>query len=199
MVCLCGSYFTNCYTSSKKEILLTDVPSNEIARIDCNWNNEPILLFTGNEENAGLKYKNKPNEKSNIEDVSVICPDYESLTNLKTIKGRAVKIKNPTNSFGIGGAWAEGIGDIEVSSFSLTMANGKDLIQYGIDVDPDFYYERFTFGNPTKNVVLDKESTLAIRKINEKTHRERVELLKEQNLQPENTIIEKERRKKEIE
>ena len=52
---LCGSYFTNCYTSSGKSINLTDIPSNEVARIDCNWNNEPILLFAGSEESANLK------------------------------------------------------------------------------------------------------------------------------------------------
>lgn len=195
---LCGSYFTNCYTSSKKGILLTDIPSNEVARIDCNWNNEPILLFAGSEESAELKYKSKSSEKSNSS-MSAIRPDYESLTNLKTIKGRAVKIKNPVNNVGIGGVWVEGIGDINVGSFSLPMAHGKDLIKCGIDAEPDFYYERFTFGYPAKSVVLDKESTLAIRDLIQKVHQERVELVKKQNPQPENTMTEAERRKKEIE
>ena len=210
---LCGSYFTNCYTSSKKGILLTDIPSNEVARIDCNWNNEPILLFAGSEESAGLKYKSKPSEKSNSS-ISAIRPDYESLANLKTITGRAVKIKNPIHNFGIGGAWVEGIGDINVGSFTLPSVDGKDLVKLGFDVDPDFNYERFTFDYPTKNIVLDKESTLtikdivnivldkestlAIRDIVRKAHQERVELVKKRNPKPENAMTESERRKKEI-
>ena len=195
---LCGSYFTDCYTSSKKGILLTDIPSNEVARIDCNWNNEPILLFAGSEESAGLKYKNKPSEKSNI-DISAICPDYESLTNLKTIKGYAIKIKNPTNNFGIGGAWVEGLGDIAVGSFTLPLVQGKDLIKYGIDADPDFYYERLVFGYPAHNIVLDKASTLAIQELVQNTHEKRVKLMEAQRSKTENTMTESMRKKKEIE
>lgn len=195
---LCGSYFTDCYTSSKKEILLTDIPSNEVARIDCNWNNEPILLFAGSEESAGLKYKNKPSEKSNI-DISTICPDYESLTNLKTIKGYAIKIKNPTKNFGIGGAWVEGLGDIAVGSFTLPLVQGKDLIKYGIDADPDFYYERLVFGYPAHNIVLDKASTLAIQELVRNTHEKRVKLMEAQRSTTENTMTESMRKKKEIE
>ena len=195
---LCGSYFTDCYTSSKKGILLTDIPSNEVARIDCNWNNEPILLFAGSEESAGLKYKNKPSEKSNI-DISTICPDYESLTNLKTIKGYAIKIKNPTNNFGIGGAWVEGLGDIAVGSFTLPLVQGKDLIKYGIDADPDFYYERLVFGYPAHNIVLDKASTLAIQELVRNTHEKRVKLMEAKRSTTENTMTESMRKKKEIE
>lgn len=194
---LCGSYFTNCYTSSGKSINLTDIPSNEVARIDCNWNNEPILLFAGSEESANLKCKEIPLKEAK-KDILSIKPDYESLTNLKTITGRAVKIKN-LKDCGIGGAWVEGIGDINVGSFSLPLAHGKDLIKHGFDADPDFYYERLAFGYPTKNIVLDKESTLAIRELNRKAHQERVELVKKQNPKPENAMTEAERRKKEIE
>lgn len=195
---LCGSYFTDCYTSSKKGILLTDIPSNEAARIDCNWNNEPILLFAGSEESAGLKYKNKPSEKSNI-DISTICPDYESLTNLKTIKGYAIKIKNPTNNFGIGGAWVDGLGDIDVGSFTLPLVQGKDLIKYGIDADPDFYYERLVFGYPAHNIVLDKASTLAIQELVRNTHEKRVKLMEAKRSITKNTMTESMRKKKEIE
>ena len=192
---LCGSYFTNCYTSSKRSISLTDIPSNEIAQIDCNWNNEPILLFAGCEENAGLKYSDKPKEKTNnlIESITV---DYESLTNLKSIGGRTVKIKNPIHNYGIGGAWVEGIGDINVGSFSIVC--GKDLIKCGLDADPDFHYEFLSFDYPTKNVVLDKESTLAIRALCQEAHNKRVELIKSSR-PSENTITESERRRKEIE
>ena len=58
-VYLAGSYFTGCYTSSGKGIHLLNIPENHVARIDCNWNNEPILLFAGREEEAGLRYENQ--------------------------------------------------------------------------------------------------------------------------------------------
>ena len=56
--------------------------------------------------------------------------DYESLTNLKTLRGRAVKIKNPKDC-GIGGAWVEGVGDVNAGSFDIPV-RGSTLIKSGI-------------------------------------------------------------------
>lgn len=64
-ITLAGSYFTSCYTSSKKGIHLLNIPNNNVARIDLDWYNEPILLFAGKEEDAGLNYESlwtKPQE-----------------------------------------------------------------------------------------------------------------------------------------
>ena len=103
-----------------------------------------------------------------------IITDYESLTNLKTVRGRAVKIKNPKNC-GIGGAWVEGVGDVDAGSFGIPV-RGSALIKSGIKdgIDPDFSYEQFSFGYPAKYVVLDKASSEAIRALSKATHERRV-------------------------
>ena len=103
-----------------------------------------------------------------------IITDYESLTNLKSLKGRAVKIKNPKNC-GIGGAWVEGLGDVKTSGFDIPV-RGSVLIKNGFEeeIDPDFLCENFSFDYPTKHVVLDKASSEAIRALSRDTHERRV-------------------------
>ena len=73
------------------------------------------------------------------------------------------------------------------------------MIKYGIDADPDFYYERLVFGYPAHNIVLDKASTLAIQELVRNTREKRVKLMEAQRSTTENTMTESMRKKKEIE
>lgn len=89
---------------------------------------------------------------------------YQNL-DLTTLSGKKVVIKD-TEGCGIGGAWVEGLGDINPTSMNLPV-RGQELIDKGIkniEIDPDFGYEWFSFGYPRTAVVLSKESSIAIRK-----------------------------------
>lgn len=121
--------------------------------------------------------------------VQSIITDYESLGELKTIRGRAVRIKNPKNC-GIGGAWVEGFGDVDASGFNIPV-RGRTLINSGIKdgIDPDFSYEYFSFGYPAKNVVLDKKSSEAIRALCEETHNRRIAAARENKPQKEKPML----------
>lgn len=89
---------------------------------------------------------------------------------LRTIKGRKVVIKD-TDGCGIGGAWIEGVGDVNASSMNIPV-RGRVLLDKGItgieEIDPDFGYENFSFGYPAAAVVLSKESSIALREQNKK-------------------------------
>lgn len=99
---------------------------------------------------------------------------YEDL-DLCTLSGKKVIIKSPKNC-GIGGAWVEGIGDVNAGGMNIPV-RGKKIIKdvgaerlaaKGITVEPDFSYAWFSYGYPETAVILSKESTIALNEFSKK-------------------------------
>lgn len=87
---------------------------------------------------------------------------------LTTLSGKKVILKtNDKSNCGIGGAWVEGLGDVDPRSLNVPIT-GMDLLQKlggkaKVEIDPYFYYEWFNFGWPQTAVILSKESSLMLK------------------------------------
>ena len=98
---------------------------------------------------------------------------YEDL-DLCSVRGKKVIIKTNTKSnLGLGGAWVEGLGDVDAGAINLFVKGYELLAKTGrsdLNIDPEFTYEGFSCGWPKIAVILDKESTLKLREFSKLRH-----------------------------
>ena len=103
---------------------------------------------------------------------------YEDL-DLTTIRGTKVILKTPESGTGLGGAWIDGVGDVNASSISI-IVSGDKLLKSGkfpsLNIDANASYEGFTFSLDGKvaTVLLSAESTQKLRAFGQAQHKARV-------------------------